>query len=169
MNIYPQPTPSKAADQLIPFAATMMAQTTMNRKRILIVDDSAIILKTLSMKLKSSGYEVLTAPDGGTAVSLVRRERPDLILLDISFPPDVAHGGGVAWDGFLIMNWLRRMDEAKDIPIMIITGAEPDKFKERAIAAGAVGFFQKPINNEELLTSIRETIGEPSPEPPPAA
>ncbi len=168
MNIYPQPSQSNAADHLIPFAATMIPQTTMNRKRILIVDDSAIILKTLSMKLTSSGYEVLTAPDGGTAVSLVRRERPDLILLDISFPPDVAHGGGVAWDGFLIMNWLRRMDEAKNIPIMIITGAEPEKFKERAIAAGAIGFFQKPINNEELLASIRETIGE-APVVPPAA
>ncbi len=146
----------------------MLPQSTMNRKRILIVDDSTIILKTLSMKLKSNGYEVLTAADGGTAVSLVRREKPDLILLDISFPPDVAHGGGVAWDGFLIMSWLGRMEEAKNIPIMIITGAEPEKFKERAMAAGAVGYFQKPINNEELLASIRETIGE-APAVPPAA
>jgi len=168
MNVYPQPRQSDAADHLIPFAATMLPQSTMNRKRILIVDDSTIILKTLSMKLKSNGYEVLTAADGGTAVSLVRREKPDLILLDISFPPDVAHGGGVAWDGFLIMSWLGRMEEAKNIPIMIITGAEPEKFKERAMAAGAVGYFQKPINNEELLASIRETIGE-APAVPPAA
>ena len=168
MNIYPQPRQAGGQGQLIPFAATLSPQTVMNRKRILIVDDSAIILKTLSMKLQHSGYDVLTASDGGTAVSLIRREKPDLILLDISFPPDVAHGGGVAWDGFLIMNWVRRMDEAKNIPIMIITGGDPDKFKDRAIAAGAIGFFQKPINNEELLTSIRETIGE-APAVPPAA
>ncbi len=141
----------------------------MNRKRILIVDDSAIILKTLSMKLQSSGYDVSTAADGGTAVSIVRRERPDLILLDISFPPDVAHGGGVAWDGFLIMDWLRRLDEGKHIPIMIITGGDPEKFKGRATAAGAIAFFQKPINNEELLASIRETIGEAPAVPPTAA
>jgi len=146
----------------------MAAQTMVSRKRVLIVDDSVIILKTLSMKLKSSGYDVLTAADGGTAVSMVRREKPDLILLDINFPPDVAHGGGVAWDGFLIMTWLQRLDEAKDIPVIIITGGEPEKLKARAIAAGAIGFFQKPINNDELLASIREAIGE-APVIPPAA
>src|SRR6266446_6237132 len=148
MNNYPQARQSNPSDQLIPFAATMAAQTVVSRKRVLIVDDSVIILKTLSMKLKSSGYDVLTAADGGTAVSMVRREKPDLILLDINFPPDVAHGGGVAWDGFLIMSWLQRLDEAKDIPVIIITGGEPEKLKERAISAGAIGFFQKPINND---------------------
>jgi CheY-like chemotaxis protein len=133
------------------------------------VDDSVVILKTLSMKLKNCGYDVLTAPDGGTAVSIVRREKPDLVLLDISFPPDVAHGGGVAWDGFLIMDWLRRLDEGKDIPIIIITGGDPEKLKERAMAAGAIGFFQKPINNDDLIASIRDTIGEAPVTPPPAA
>src|SRR3974390_3154345 len=105
----------------------------MNRKKILVVDDSLLILKQMSTKLTANGYEVLTAEDGGTAVSTVRTEKPDLILLDLSFPPDVAHGGGVAWDGFLIMNWLQRMDEAKNIPIIIITGGDPAKLKERAI------------------------------------
>ena len=70
----------------------MAAQTTMSRKRVLIVDDSVIILKTLSMKLKSSGYDVLTAADGGTAVSMVRREKPDPILLDINFAGVLAKG-----------------------------------------------------------------------------
>jgi len=129
------------------------------RKKILVVDDSVIILKTLSMKLKSHGYDVFTATDGGEAVSLARRERPDVILLDISFPPDVAHGGGVAWDGFLIMDWLHRMEEAKNIPIIIITGGDPVKYKERSFAAGAVAFFHKPINNDELLTVIKQTLG----------
>jgi CheY-like chemotaxis protein len=104
---------------------------------------------------------VLTAADGASAVSTVRRERPDLVLLDISFPPDVAHGGGVAWDGFLIMNWLRRIDEAKDTPVIIITGGDPGQYKDRSLAAGAIAFFQKPLNNDELLETIRQTIGEP--------
>ena len=169
MNTYPQPRPPGPPGQMIPFGAvTASSETLVNRKRILIVDDSVVILRTLSMKLKSCGYDVLTAADGGTAVSVVRRERPDLILLDISFPPDVAHGGGVAWDGFLIMDWLRRLDEAKHIPVIIITGGDPEKLKDRALAAGAIGFFQKPINNDDLLASIRDTIGE-SPAIPPAA
>jgi CheY-like chemotaxis protein len=138
------------------------------KRKILIVDDSVIVLKALSLKLKSKGYDVLTATDGSEAVSTARREKPDLILLDISFPPDVAHGGGVAWDGFLIMDWLRRMDEAKDIPIIIITGGDPEKLKDRSLAAGATAFFHKPLDNDELLGVIHKTLGEDA-EPPPAA
>lgn len=132
----------------------------MNRKKILIVDDSQIVLKALSMKLKGSGYDVLTAEDGASAVSTARRERPNLILLDISFPPDVAHGGGVAWDGFLILAWVRRMEECKDIPVIVITGGDPVKLKDKSLAAGALAFFQKPINNEELMAIVRQVIGE---------
>ena len=126
------------------------------------------------MILRNSGYEVLTAQDGASAVSTVRRDRPDLVLLDLSFPPDVAHGGGVAWDGFLILNWLRRMDEAVHTPIMIITAADPAKSRQRCLAAGVVNFFQKPINNQELLAAIRQILEpnsaeEPRPSDAPAA
>jgi len=132
----------------------------MSRKKILVVDDSVLILKLMSLKLTANGYDVITAEDGGTAVSAVRTEKPDLILLDLSFPPDVAHGGGVAWDGFLIMTWLQRMEEAKHIPIIVITAGDPAKYKDRALAAGAVSFFHKPIDNDELLTVIRNTLAE---------
>src|SRR5437773_1865670 len=103
----------------------------MNPKKILVVDDNAVIIKTLSLKLKSAGYNVLTAMDGSEAVSSARHEKPDLILLDISFPPDVAHGGGVAWDGFRIIEWLHRIDEARNIPIIVITGGDASKYRER--------------------------------------
>jgi DNA-binding response OmpR family regulator len=132
----------------------------MSRKKILIVDDSDIILKSMSMKLTANGYDVVTAEDGSAAVSVARKEKPDMILLDLSFPPDVAHGGGVAWDGFLIMNWLRRLEEAKDIPIVVISGGEPEQYEARALEAGALSYFHKPINNEELLTVIRQVLGE---------
>ena len=160
--MWPQSTPSSPIPgPALPIAATMSASPElMSRRRILIVDDSPIILKTLSMKLKSSGYDVLTAADGGAAISTARKEKPDLILLDISFPPDVGHGGGVPWDGFLIMDWLHRMEEAKSIPIIIITGSDPSKYKDRSMAAGAVGYFKKPLNNDELLACIRETLGQ---------
>src|SRR5438067_351903 len=158
MNASPQTTTSTS---ILPLPISLTSPlTAMNPKKILIVDDNLVIRKTIGMKLKTNGYQVLEAADGSSAVSIARHERPDLVLLDISFPPDVAHGGGVAWDGFLIMNWLRRMDEAKDIPIMIVTAGEPEKFKARALKAGAVGFFQKPINNDELLAAIRRTFGE---------
>jgi len=99
--------------------------------------------------------------DGSTAVSCVRREKPDLIVLDINFPPDVAHGGGIPWDGFLILDWLRRMDEARNTPIIFITGGEDAKFRERAMSMGAVAFFHKPVDQEELLHVIHDTVGDP--------
>jgi DNA-binding response OmpR family regulator len=136
----------------------------MDQKKILLVDDNRILLKADSIKLKAHGFNVLTALDGGEAISTARRERPDLILLDINFPPDVAHGGGVCWDGFLIMDWLRRMDEGKDIPVIIVTGGDPVKYKDRSLAAGAVAFFHKPVNHDELVSVIRQTLGEISAE-----
>lgn len=135
------------------------------RHKILVVDDNTIIVRTLAFKLKNNGYDVCTALDGADAVSTVRKEKPDLILLDISFPPDVAHGGGVAWDGFLIMDWLRRTDDAKHTPIIIITGGDPVKFEKRCLDAGAVAFFHKPINHDGLIEVVRRTLNEISVKP----
>jgi len=131
----------------------------MNRKKILIVDDNAVIIKTLTLKLTSAGYDVIAAMDGSEAVSAARRDKPDLIVLDISLPPDVAPGGGVSWDGFRIIEWLHRIDEAKTIPVIVITGGEAEKYKERSLQAGAVAFFQKPIENDELVATIQKALG----------
>jgi len=130
----------------------------MNPKRILIVDDSPILVKALSNVLTGAGYEVLQAQDGSDAVSIARREHPDLMLLDISFPPDVAHGGGIPWDGFLIMSWIRRMQECSDIPIVIISGGDPEKFRPRALECGPVGYFQKPVEPGELIATVRQIL-----------
>lgn len=129
----------------------------MNRKKILIVDDNEVILKTLSLKLKAGDFEVLTAVDGSEAVSAARTKQPDLILLDIGFPPEVS---GVPWDGFRIIQWLKRLEEAKNIPVIIITGSDAAKYKDRALKEGAVAFFQKPVNNDELLATIRQILGQ---------
>jgi len=137
------------------------------RPKILVVDDNAVILKTLSFKLKAKGYIVFNALDGAEAVSTARKEKPDLILLDISFPPDVGHGGGVAWDGFLIMEWLRRIDEVKHTPIIVITGGDPANYEKRALKAGAAAFFHKPLNHDGLMDVIRQTLSETSTTPKP--
>ena len=134
-----------------------------SRKKILVIDDNEIILKTTSMKLQSAGYEVFTALDGSEGVAAVRRVKPDLVLLDITFPPDV---GGVSWDGFRIMDWLHRVDETQKIPIIIISGVVEEKNKQRATGAGAVAFFPKPVNFDEMIKVIRATLSSDTGQPP---
>ena len=134
-----------------------------SQKKILVVDDNEIILKTTSMKLQSAGYQVFTALDGSEGVAAVRSEKPDLVLLDITFPPDVS---GISWDGFRIMDWLHRVDETKKIPIIIISGVAEEKNKQRATTAGAVAFFPKPVNFDEMIKVIRATLSVDADPPP---
>jgi CheY-like chemotaxis protein len=130
----------------------------MSAQKILVVDDNLVVVKTLQLKLAAAGFQVATALDGGAALASIRQDRPDLVVLDINFPPDVSHGGGIAWDGMLLMQWLGRMEEAKNIPIVIITGESPDKYRDQAMKLGAKAFFTKPVANDELITLIRQTL-----------
>src|SRR5258708_4273263 len=114
-----QPLPGQTPPPIGLQFASRFPKVLMNGKKILIVDDDPVVLRALSTKLKGQGYETVTAEDGSAAVSAVRKGKPDLILLDLTFPPDVAHGGGVPWDGFLIMSWLQRMDEIKGTPFIV--------------------------------------------------
>ncbi len=126
------------------------------RRKILVVDDNPVVVKALCLKLEAAGYQPVTALDGSEAVAQVRKENPDLILLDLNFPVDVT---SVQWDGLRIIEWLHRLDAAKKIPIIVITGSEDTKTKERVSASGAVALFVKPLDHEDLLKVIRSTLG----------
>ena len=128
-------------------------------KKILVADDNKVILKAVKQVLESNGYQVVTAADGASVVNIVDREIPDLILLDILFPPD-AMDVGMHWDGFAIMRWLRNMSEAKTVPIIIISGTEPGKYEALSLAAGAQAFLHKPLDMGELIATVRGVLGE---------
>ena len=128
-------------------------------KKILAVDDNPVILKALTSALEPRGYEVFTALDGSEAFRIVRQENPDLLLLDNFFPPDLAESGNT-WDAFLIMHWLKQMGGAKDKPVVIISGAEPEKYKARLLAAGAQAFLPKPLDPNELLNTIQKIFSQ---------
>jgi two-component system cell cycle response regulator len=127
-------------------------------KTILVVDDNPVTLKVLSLALKPKFYELFTAVDGPEAFAIVRREKVDLILLDIFFPPDGFESGNT-WDAFLIIHWIKRMNpQARRIPIIVISGADPAEFKNRCLAAGAVDYLHKPIRRSELLDAIQKVF-----------
>ena len=127
--------------------------------KILVIDDDPVILKALSSALEPRGYEVFTAVDGPAAFTVVLWEQPDLILLDIFFPPDIFQSGNT-WNAFQIMHWLQRMGgpQASRTPVFVISGAEPGEFRDRCLAAGAVDYFQKPVKIPELLDAIQQIL-----------
>ena len=135
--------------------AANVGQAAEGNRKILIVDDDDVVVMALTLKLQANGCQVISATDGAAAVSLVRHENPDLVILDVNFPPEV----GMSWDGFKIMEWFRGREEAGAVPVIIITGEDSPRNKGRAATVGAAAFFQKPINTEELLVTMREILG----------
>lgn len=138
----------------------------MSAKKILVVDDNLIVVKALQIKLAEAGFVALSASVPNEAIGVVRRERPDLILLDLNFPSDF---GGVDWNGFLIMQWLRRMEESRNIPVVIITGTDSTKNRARATELGATAFFTKPIDNSRLIEVIQQILAQAATAPATAA
>ncbi len=137
-------------------------------RKILVVDDNKVILKTTATKLNSLGYEVVTAEDCAAAMRQVRETAPQLILLDLNFPPDVGHGGGIPWDGLLLLGWLRRTTGGQNIPVMVITGGDLAQYKERCLEAGVQDIFLKPLDHEALAAAIRSALEQhPAPEESP--
>jgi CheY-like chemotaxis protein len=124
--------------------------------RVLIVDDNPVIVEAIAAELNLAGYEALGATGGADAIALVRQEKPDLVLLDINFPPD---RNGEVWDGYRIMDYLRGMKESRTIPIITMTGFPDSLDMERNLDSGAVGFLYKPLDHDELLRLVRGVLG----------
>ncbi len=120
----------------------------------------------LYFALRDKGYRVLMADNLANAMMIVRCEKPELILLDINFPPD----GGGAHDGFWAMNWMQRMDELQDIPVVMISSNNAQTFRPKALAAGAKAYFQKPLNREALVATVAGLLADkPFVNPKPAS
>lgn len=121
----------------------------MKRKILVIEDDKAIAL-ALSVRLMANDYNVLSAHDAVTGLQTALRDRPDLIVLDICLP-----GGG----GLVTAEWLRNSGLTEGIPFIVVTASKKPGLRERAEELGAVGFFQKPYEAQELLDAIRAVVG----------
>ena len=126
-------------------------------KKILVVDDDPVVKKTVQIVLRDHGYEVLLADDGPEAVSIARSQQPDLILLDLSYPPDPM--SGPLSDGFEIVEWLRRMPESHTIPVVIISGTDPEKYRDRFFEGEIAAYLQKPLDKKTVLAAIQSALG----------
>jgi CheY-like chemotaxis protein len=131
--------------------------------KVLVVDDDAVVRKTLNIKLRAAGYQVLEAPDGAAALAEARAENPDVIIMDIFLPPEP----GMTWDGFSLIKWLGHPHGGIRCPFIVITGGDSADLRDKALAAGAAGFFQKPLDMPALLATIEKLVPAPS-QPGPA-
>jgi DNA-binding response OmpR family regulator len=123
----------------------------MSTKKILLVDDDKDFRRGLTLRLRSNGYVVTLAEDAVSAVSVARKELPDLVLLDLGLP---------AGDGFLVLERIRNLPSVATTPVIVLSARDPAGNRERAVAAGALAFFQKPVENDLLLAAIHKALGE---------
>jgi CheY-like chemotaxis protein len=130
----------------------------MKAKKILVVEDDKVTQKLIADVLRSAGYEVTTAHNGATAVKSARENEPDLVTLDIHLAKDSPDD---SWDGFSVASWLRRVNEGKPIPIIIVmSGLDPGQNIESAASVGAYTFLPKPIEKKKLLETVAAALAQ---------
>jgi twitching motility two-component system response regulator PilG len=126
--------------------------------KVLVIDDNPIIQRAVYFALREKVRKVLMCGDVSEALHIVREENPDLIILDIHFPPDALMGADR--DGFWALDWLHRVDEAKGTPVIMISSDDAATTRPRALAAGADAFLQKPLNKTELTAIALNLIAQ---------
>lgn len=122
-------------------------------KRILVVEDEAIIRETVRQLLTSEGYDVVTAEDGSEALTQAKQTSPDAIILDIGLPS--AEPGAGQFDGFGVMQWLA-LRLPKVIPVIVLTARQDEATRRRAESLGASRFLAKPFAPKDLISAVRE-------------
>ncbi|MGD1905099.1 MAG: response regulator [Leptolyngbyaceae cyanobacterium] len=113
---------------------------------ILVVDDNPTNLSVLSDVLSEAGYRFRVAMDGSSALTLVDRSQPELILLDVQMP-------GV--DGFEVCRRLKNNPRTQSIPVIFATAAADAESKAKGFAVGAVDYIPKPFQEGEILARVR--------------
>ena len=121
----------------------------MIKKKILIIDDSELMLKMISDILVSAGFDVVTANNGKTGIKKVREEKPDLVILDIIMPE---------MNGFEVCKILREDESNNLMPIIIVTAKENEEDKLVGLDIGADDYMIKPANPRELVSRVRNTL-----------
>jgi two-component system alkaline phosphatase synthesis response regulator PhoP len=121
----------------------------MLKQQILVVDDDKEIARLLRSYLEKAGYDVLVAYDGQTAVHTLRREKPDLLLLDLMLPD---------MDGYDITRLVRTEETLQQIPIIMLTARVEDSDKIVGLELGADDYVTKPFNPAEVVARVRAQL-----------
>lgn len=120
-------------------------------KKILLVEDEKDLSKTISFRLENNGYTVVTAYDGPEGLDKAKKEKPDLVILDLMLPK---------MDGYKVCALLKADSRYSRIPIVIFTARVQEEDKAMGKEVGADAYITKPFEPETLLSKIRELLKE---------
>ena len=118
-------------------------------KRILVVDDDKEIVRLVRAYLEQAGFQVLTAYDGETALHTIRRDRPDLVVLDLMLPDR---------DGWDITRIIRSDSALANTPVIMLTARVEDTDKIIGLELGADDYITKPFNPREVVARVRSVL-----------
>lgn len=118
----------------------------MNEKRILVVEDEASIAEVVSLYMKRAGYQVQIAADGKQAMTILERQIPDLVIMDLMLPEI---------DGLSLTRWLR---DHSDVPIIIVTARREEMDRIAGLEMGADDYVVKPFSPQELVSRVRAVL-----------
>ena len=121
-------------------------------KKILAVDDSISIRKSISFVLTQEGYEVVEAVDGVDGLAKAKEDKFNLVITDINMPN---------MDGIEMIKQIRQTEGYKFTPIIALTTENQDSKMQEGKAAGATGWIVKPFTSEKLLAIVKKIIGSP--------
>jgi DNA-binding response OmpR family regulator len=120
-----------------------------SRKKIVIIEDEPDILEVLSYNLKREGYEVLTASDGTGGLALIRREMPDMVLLDLMLP---------GMDGVEICSNIKKDPESQNTLIIMVTAKGEESDIVLGLGVGADDYITKPFSPKELIARVKAVL-----------
>lgn len=121
----------------------------MDRPRVLIVDDEPHIVLSLEFLLERAGYQTAVAADGDEALALVRRLRPDVVLLDIMMPGQ---------NGYAVCRTIKADPETRGIPVIMLSAKGQEVEVLKGLELGASAYVTKPFGNAEILEAIRAVL-----------
>jgi len=120
------------------------------RKKILIIDDSELVLAMAKDALDQAGYQVVTATNGIEANRYIfSKERPDLIIMDIMMP---------MLDGNKKAKILKENEVSRDIPILLLSSKSKEEMRQLAEESGADGYILKPFSPVEITSCVRKCL-----------
>lgn len=118
----------------------------MHKGRILVVDDEPGIVDIARANLEGYGYEVISAVDGSEALARIKRERPDLVILDILMPE---------MDGWEVLERIESDPDMSGIPVIMLTARASDEDVLRGLETGAVEYMTKPFYPQDLMAAVK--------------